>query len=521
MNIQTKITLFTVTVVVSVLSATTYASRVLVEEKAEQILKERYIHIVRQIDASIVSVDELRDGPALVEELEKLFQLRPNIAAISLYELTPEGSTLTAQKTRDPAAPLGLVTDAEREAAQGGEVVAELEAGGSDRFWRIVAPVSINRQVVGLIKARISTKEFDALVAYERRQAVILTTVAAVAILVFLVWLLRRTISEPIEALVEAMARAEAGDLHGHVSLRSRDEVGRLADQFNRMLTRIQESAARIGQFNQELQQKVSEATGELNRGYEELQSVNRQLVQTQLQLAHSERLAAAGQVAASVAHQIGTPLHSILGHLHRLRRDRTQEAWEDRIRIIESQVERVVETIRELLDTVRKPAPQLERVDLNGVLNDLFKLVTPSLSLRAIKLRTWFDPELPVTLGDSGQLREVFLNLLTNAIDAMPVGGELTVTTKVGDGEGDQPGAILVSVTDTGCGIEEAYLQKIFEPFFTTKSDGKGTGLGLSIAQDIVRAHHGRISVQSRRGAGTTMLVALRALQETPDAPR
>jgi signal transduction histidine kinase len=402
-----------------------------------------------------------------------------------------------------------------------GDVVAELETEGADRFWRVVAPVSINRKVVGLITARISTKEFDQLVMYERRQAVILTAVAALAILVFLVWLLRRTISEPIGTLVEAMARAEAGDLHGQVGVRSRDELGRLADQFNRMLTRIHESAERIQQFNQELRQKVSEATGELNRGYEELQSVNRRLVQTQLQLAHSERLAAAGQVAASVAHQIGTPLHSILGHLHRLRRDQSEDAREDRLRIIESQVERVVAAIRQLLDTVRKPAPRMDDVDLNGVLDGLLKLVTPNLALRAIKLRTWFDPRLPPTVGDDGQLREVFLNLLTNAIDAMPGDGELTVATEIGDHVGDQPGSILVTITDTGCGIADADLPKIFEPFFTTKSDGRGTGLGLSIAQDIVRAHHGRIAVRSQRGMGTTFIVTLPVRRADADVIR
>jgi signal transduction histidine kinase len=520
-TIQSKITLFIVTVVVSVLSITTYASRILVEEKAEQLLKERYILIVRQIDASIVSMDELHDGDALVEEMDKLFQVRPNIVAISLYELTPDGINMTAQKTKNPDARIGQVSDEEIQAIRRGEVVAELETDGQDRAWHIAAPIRIKRDVAGLIKARISTKEFDALVAYERGQAVLLTGIAALAILVFLVWLLRRTISKPIQALVGAMARAEAGDLRGQVGIRSRDEVGRLAEQFNRMLTRIQENAVRIRQFNEELQHKVSDATGELNRRYEELQSMNRQLAQAQLQVAHSERLAAAGQVAASVAHQIGTPLHSIMGHLHRLRRDQTDDAREDRVRIIESQVERVVQTIRELLDTVRKPAPRMEHVDVNGVLSDLFQLVMPSLSLRGITLRTQFAPRLPSTLGDAGQLQEALLNLLINAIDAMPNGGELTVTTTAEDGIGEETGMICVMITDTGCGINDADLPKIFEPFFTTKSDGKGTGLGLSIAQETVSAHHGRIEVASQGGVGTRFTVTLPVLSVTSDATR
>lgn len=482
----------------------------LAERKAESLLKERYIHIVKQIDASVVSIDDLRDHDSLVEELRKLFDVHPNIVSVALFDLPSDTARLVAAKSRDPARVPGPLGSHDVDTMRRGDIVAELETSGADRFWNIVAPIQIGRQTVGVIRATISTREFDALVAHERRQAIGLTTLAALAILAFLLWLVRRTITDPIHVLVRAMARAEDGDLHGQVSVRSRDELGRLTEQFNRMLRRIQQGDAQIRQFNEELLRKVNEATSELNRRYEELQSLNRALAQARLQLAHTERLAAAGQVATSVAHQIGTPLHSILGHLHRLRRDQSDGARERRLRIVEAEVERVVQVIRELLDTVRKPAPRMEPVQINTVLDDLFHLITPSLTLSGIKIRTHYAPHLPTVVGDSGQLQEVFLNLLTNAIDAMPGGGELVVTTGARGDDGQESRVVQVTISDTGSGIDEADIHRIFEPFFTTKPAGKGTGLGLSIVHDTIRAHHGRIAVSSHRGIGTTFTVHL-----------
>lgn len=503
LGIQTKVTVFIIGVVVFVLSASTYLSRTLTEQKAEENLRERYINIVKQIDAGIVEIEELRDTRTLQEELEKLLQVRPNIVMVDIFDLTSEKVHLTATKGMEMNQPVAAPDPAKIEAVKSGEVLTSLEMDGTDRFWNILAPVRIRKKVSGLIRARISTKEFDDLVSEERRQAFLITATAAIAILVFLVWYLRRTVSKPIGILIEAMAQAEAGNLKSQVKSYSRDEIGMLSQQFNKMIHKIRN-------FNEELEERVQQATKELHHRYDELINLNRRLSEAQLQLAQSERLAAAGQVAAAIAHSIGTPLHSILGHLHRLKRDTTEDKREERLKIIHSQVERVVQIIQDLLDTVRKPAPSMVTVRINKLLEELLYLVTPGVSLRGINVKTNLDPLLPDITGDVNQLQELFLNLLSNAMDAMPDGGELEVNTGISRITDSNNEAITITIRDNGHGVDEANLQKIFEPFFTTKERNRGTGLGLSICRDITKTHHGEIHVSSHVGKGTTFTIVL-----------
>ena len=299
------------------------------------------------------------------------------------------------------------------------------------------------------------------------------------------------------------MSLAEAGDLESHALVHSYDEIGKLTEQFNKMLQKIRN-------FNEDLKVRIKQATEELNKRYEELIKVNRRLSETQLQLAHSERLAAAGQVAASMAHQIGTPLHSILGHIHRLKGDISIDKRGERLKIIESQIERIVQNVQELLNTVRKPDPKIEPVQINGILDDLVNLVMPGISSRGIKVITQFESQLPAITGDANQLQEAFLNLLTNAMDAMPNGGELHIITgleKVADGSQE---AVIITIRDSGCGISGDDLPKIFEPFFTTKENTHGTGIGLSICKDIIKSHGFNIQAFSRVEVGTTFVITM-----------
>lgn len=507
-SLQTKITVFIVVVVISVLTVSTYISRMLTEQKAEELLRERYINIVKQIDASIVTFTELRDTATLEEELAKLLQVRPNIVLAEIFDLSGGRISLTASTSHKEDRLINFPDPVEVETVKRGEVIAKMERQRDNRFWHILAPILIKKEIAGLIRARISTREFDTLVTQERWQAFLATMTAATVILVFLVWYLRQTISNPIRILVNAMAQAEAGNLESQVRVHSQDELGKLVEQFNQMLRKIREGTERIQHFNEELQIKIQQATEELSLRYEELMRVNRQLSETQLQLAHSQRLAAAGQVTAAVAHRIGTPLHSILGHLHRVKRETSMDKREERLKIIEGQVQRVVHTIQEFLDFARKPSARMQPIQINKLLEEVLGLIMPVISLREITLKTRLEPGLPDILGDGSQLQEAFLNLLTNAMDAMPAGGEIGVTTGL---DSRRPGGqfgIFVTISDTGCGIPTADLSKIFEPFFTTKERSKGTGLGLSICREIIKAHRGEIQVSSRLEVGTTFTI-------------
>lgn len=483
-GLQGRITLYVIGIVVSVLSIATTASRLIIERQARLLLREEYVTLVRQVGAGIGTLQELRDRQVLEEELAHLREIDPEILLLETFDLASGAPGMTAGSGTPVGGLRSLPTESEIETLRRGASIGRLAEVGGQLFWEIKAPVRFGRQVSGLVLAQVSLRRFEALVARDRLYAFLVTGGVAAVILIFLVWYLRRRIGVPIGALVDEMARVEAGDLARQVAVGSRDEIGALAAQFNRMILRIKEGTETVRRLNGSLQGKIEQATSE----------VNRRLSEMQLRVAHSERLAAAGQVAAALAHKIGTPLHSTLGHLERLKRDTSEEKRQ----------ERLVQSIQEILEKVRKPAPRLEPVAVNLLLQGLLDLVMPGISIRGIAVQTRFEQGLPALLGDAGALQEVFLNLLTNAMDAMPDGGRLRLESRSIDK------AVRVTVADTGIGMAEADLPKIFEPFFTTKERGKGTGLGLSICRNIVKAHGGEIEVRSRRGAGTTFAVTL-----------
>jgi len=239
--------------------------------------------------------------------------------------------------------------------------------------------------------------------------------------------------------------------------------------------------------------------------------------------------------LAAMVAHDVSTPLNSISGHAQLLmqRGDLDGEAV-GRLKLIEAQIARVVEILHTLLTTSSAAEPVFKPVDVNQLVKGLLDLMSPVLSRKGVEAVTTLDANLPPVSGDTAQLQEVLLNCIVNALDAMPNGGSLRLTTqRAPSGRriavGDQPSWLVdlddrspgrdkdhvaIAVTDTGVGIPPEHLDHIFEPFFTTKEIGKGTGLGLSICRRIVKAHGGRIEVESQVGVGTTFGIILPALK-------
>lgn len=240
---------------------------------------------------------------------------------------------------------------------------------------------------------------------------------------------------------------------------------------------------------------------------------MNEALFESQRQLSQSEKLAALGQVAATVAHQIGTPLNSISGYLQLMLQDGDlQPRDQKRLKIIESQIDRLADSAKNLLPFARQPKPQLRPIQLNSVLDELIHLSEPWLLAKNVKLASSLSPGLPQVMGDSTHLQTVFLNLITNALDAMPQGGTLTIQTHlVSDGEhSDSRAWVSATLSDTGNGITEKSKKRIFEPFFTTKKVGEGTGLGLAICNQIVKEHGGKLSFQSRVRKGSTFEILL-----------
>jgi signal transduction histidine kinase len=240
-------------------------------------------------------------------------------------------------------------------------------------------------------------------------------------------------------------------------------------------------------------------------RLYEGLRRQIEELRQTQAQLVQSAKLAAIGELAANVAHEINNPMTSILGYATLMLDEGVDAATVmEYLKTIQSEALRIRETVRALLDFSRQRDFTKEHVDISQAVKDTLALVRRHAALSNIAVEEKYDTNLPPVEVDVPQCKQVFLNLITNALDAMPHGGTLTVTTSR---DGD---FIRIGFADTGGGIPEANLARIFDPFFTTKPAVKGTGLGLSVSLGIIQSHGGTIDVKSEMGKGSVFSVKL-----------
>ena len=250
----------------------------------------------------------------------------------------------------------------------------------------------------------------------------------------------------------------------------------------------------------------VTDADRRLRRQYAELQ-------ETQQQLAQAAKLASVGELAGGMAHEINTPITSILSLASHMAEGKSAAEVPPKhrksLKVIAQQAERVSKTVRNLLTFGRQSRFELGRVDVRELLEAAISLVQCRLKAQDVRLRRDFNGNLPVVLGDANRLTEVVVNLLNNAIDSMPEGGTLVVRA-CSEPDPDGGGGVRLEVADTGCGIAPDHLHRIFDPFFTTKEPGRGTGLGLSISHGIVKDHSGQISAYSQPGQGTTVVVTL-----------
>jgi two-component system, NtrC family, sensor kinase len=303
--------------------------------------------------------------------------------------------------------------------------------------------------------------------------------------------------------LVAGMRHAEGGALDVRVPDDQGGEFAFLARNFNRMLAHIQDLTAG-------LESRVRQATLDLAERNRELREANEQLWHAQLEIGRSERLATLGQMAATIAHELGTPLNSVLGYTQLLQREALAPEQAEKLGVIESQVQRMIDTIRSVLDRTRDRDVAHAPVAIGPLVEDALALVSTRLAGRGLVARSELPPDLPVVPGDAVALRQVILNLLTNAIDATDHAGQIVVTAQTLARNGRSGQYLELAVRDSGHGMTADEQRRVFEPFYTTKARGRGTGLGLAIVEHIVRAHGGRVVVDSTPGEGTTMRVWL-----------
>lgn len=252
------------------------------------------------------------------------------------------------------------------------------------------------------------------------------------------------------------------------------------------------------------------EAAEEVARVSRELIESNHELWRLQGEMKRVESLAALGRVTGTIAHELGTPLNSVLGYTQLLAQDDLSNNGRRRLEIIRLQVERMVEIISSYLSRVRSSFPKQQRVDINGLIQETIVMFRPILQQRGITVETDLAEGLPVLLGDGPSLQRVLVNLLDNSLDAMQDGGRVQIVTRSQPASGSKPAGVTMIVSDTGSGIAGEVLPKVFDMFVTTKVAGKGNGLGLAISQEIIKGHSGDIQLTSEVAKGTTATIFL-----------
>ena len=294
----------------------------------------------------------------------------------------------------------------------------------------------------------------------------LIVVVAAAA--VALVFRASTLFTSPITHMIEVIRRVKQGNLEEKMEVEGQDELAEMAEAFNQMTDIIRHN-------------KEMEAS-----------------------LAQQGKMASLGVLSSGVAHEINNPLGVILGYAAYLEGKMAEDDPNFKyIHEIKRESKRCKKIVQDLLSYARTPRPSLEPTDINQLLEQIVGFAANHTDMRGVGISMLFAPGLPTVMLDGDQMRQVAINLILNAGGAMPDGGHLTITTAQSDGE-----HVMVTFSDTGCGIPEESIEKIFEPFYTTKE--RGTGLGLAITRQIIERHHGEIRIESEPGNGTTVTLLL-----------
>jgi two-component system, NtrC family, sensor kinase len=353
-------------------------------------------------------------------------------------------------------------------------------------------------KTLGFLDMNVSLATTDANVAESRRQVWSYTILAILGVAILSASFVRYMLHGPLTELMKGTEHIGAGDLGYQIQLEGQQgELAELATSFNTMSRQLQEARNEINAWANSLKDRVEEKTRELTGAHEEMSRV--------------ERMASIGKLAAVVAHEINNPLAGILTYAKLLKR----RAWKERVAdkegiemldLIESESRRCGEIVRNLMTFGRPSSMNYEPADLNGVIDRCVRLVRHQLELKNIECQTNLASDLAAVRCDPGQIEQVLLALVMNAIDAMPNGGTLTLCTRKVPHNSD----VQVEVRDDGVGMPSETLKNMFEPFFTTKERGRGLGLGLAISRQIVERHQGHIDVKSELGRGTSFTITL-----------
>ncbi len=360
---------------------------------------------------------------------------------------------------------------------------------GGDRILSIINPIyneqscwqsdchahDPGKKVLGVVDISMSLRDVDRETQAGQNRLLLFGVVAIASVSLMIYLLVNQIVLKPVHAIVAATRKVAAGDLDYKIAFNKRDEIGQLASSFN------------------EMTQKLSEA---------------------QRQVYQSQKLAAVGQLAAGVAHEINNPLTGVLSYSSfLLKRAQDKPEFKEDLEVIVRETKRCRGIVQGLLDFARQSPPEKHESDIGEIFERAIRIVQTQIDPLRVELKKDVRADLPKIYADANQIQQVLVNLLLNANDAMGEnGGALMLTAQLAEDGATAPAQhekIEIRVSDTGCGIARENLPKIFDPFFSTKGP-KGTGLGLAVAWGIVEKHNGRIEVESEVGKGTTFRILL-----------
>ena len=358
--------------------------------------------------------------------------------------------------------------------------------GNAQRYYRLEPISSSTGQGIGAFLVvedlPIFTREFRG-----RTVQMLLNTLMLLVVLSLIVSLtIRQYVSRPLRFVAQRVKAIGQGHFSQRLQLQRHDEIGELADEFDRMCVRL-DDAQRI------------------------LLTETEEKLRLERDLRHSEKLAALGQIASRLAHEIGTPLNVIQMRTEQLLKRETQsEKDRQLLNVIVAQIERISSFVRQLLTLARRPEFHPHAVSLNDIVRRVWETLGDQENPSGITVRVDLTEPLPPVLGDPDQLQQVLLNLTVNAIQAVEGSGQVTLSTRFVPASTGQQSRVEVGVTDTGPGIAPEDGSRIFDPFFTTKGAVGGTGLGLAISREIVLSHRGDLRVESMPGRGSYFIMSL-----------
>jgi two-component system NtrC family sensor kinase len=492
--LRVRLALLVALVVTVVVASSTYLELRVFEASIANDLVES----ARSTSQSVADDIELRVDPMderddVADTLREFLEAVPSIRVLSVITFEADQPPVVLASTSSAERPEAIAV------AHQAMTRNESHYVGGGPLRMVGVPVRHDDRVIGGVVATYSMASVEEL--RRRGRTVVLWFVpAAVLLLTLLVDLAtKRFIHRPIGGIRKTMQLVRGGELGARAPILRNDEIGEMAAGLNEML-------AEMENFSVALQERVREATSELRERNVELRESYERVITLREALARADQLAAVGHMAASVAHQIGTPLNLISGYVQMLREEEGPGSRvTERLEIVQEQIAKVATIVRTLLDHARRPTPK-EETDIAQLVSRVCDVARPKLEAVGVRLELNVS-DVPPVAADAVQLELALLNLVTNSLDAMPSGGVMAITVAR-----TATGGVRIQVADTGVGISGELLPKVFDPWVTTKEAGRGTGLGLSITRDVVAGHGGTITARSEVGVGSVFTVELPA---------